>query len=122
MAKEDNLKSYKPGESGNPNGRPRKIYTILKNKGYSKDDVRTVFQELSFYTPAELKKAIKDPKTPAIMLIAAKAMEAASGKGEYSKVREIIEQAIGKPQGKEDITSGGKEISINLNIRRNDGS
>ena len=30
MAKEDNLKSWKKGESGNPNGRPQKIETVLK--------------------------------------------------------------------------------------------
>ena len=95
----NNLEKYKwkPGQSGNPNGRPRKIYTILKETGYGADDIKTAFKDLAFYTMPELKALYDDEKNPAIVRIVANQLFKALSGGDWNKIKEIIEHTIGKP-------------------------
>lgn len=106
-----NLTPFEKGQSGNPNGRPRKIYTILKESGYSKDDVRNAFNEIAWADVDELQRLFKDPKSPAIIKVIAHAYKRAIEKGDYRYVSEIIQQSIGKPKENADIKS---EITIRL--------
>ena len=91
-------------------GRKKKIYTVLKELGYGADDIRTAFGELAFYTENELNEVIQDADKPMITKIIAKAFIEAYKKGDYYKVKEIIEQIIGKPQQKLDHTTKGQKI------------
>lgn len=79
-------------------GRPKKIYTILKEQGYSKDDTNTVFSELLYYTFEDLKKVEDDPTKPAIVKLTAKILRLAYEKGDFNKAKEILEHSIGRPQ------------------------
>ena len=88
----------KNSQNINKKGRPKKIYTILKETGYSKDDIRTIFLELPMYSMDELKNVTKKKEVPALVLIVAKAIEQAINKGDYKQVKEILEQVIGKPE------------------------
>lgn len=88
---------WQPGQTGNPNGRPRKIYTILKETGYGGDDVKTAFQEMAFYSMPELKRLYDDESKPAIIRIVANQLYKALTLGDWSKIKEIIEHTIGKP-------------------------
>ncbi len=78
-------------------GRKKKIYTILKEKGFSADDIRTAFGELAFYTIDELNKIKDDTKKPIITRIIANQFELALTKNDWYKVKEILEHVIGKP-------------------------
>ena len=82
----------------NKNGAPKKIYTILKEKGYSKSDVKTAFGELSFYSLKELKEVQNDNSKPIIVRIVSKQFIAAFEDGDWNKIREILEHSIGKAQ------------------------
>ena len=102
MPKGENLKGkgglkFGHGQTRKGGGRPKKIYTVLKEKGYSKDDIRLCFQELAFYSENDLVSVINDMEKPQIIKIVAKAYIEAGKTGNYSKVKEIIEQVIGKP-------------------------
>ena len=77
-------------------GRKPKIYTVLKEQGFGKDDIKTAFGELAFYTLPELKKVGKDPKTPIIVRIVANQLEAALNDSDWNKIKDIIEHVIGK--------------------------
>ena len=101
--KGEHLKQYefKPGESGNPNGRPKKIYTILQKKGYSKDDIRTAFSEIAWYTLEEAKELQDDETKPVITRIVCKQFLEAFNKGDWNRIKEILEHSIGRP--KQDI-------------------
>jgi hypothetical protein len=101
--------AWKPGQSGNPAGRPKKIYTILKKTGYSKDDVKTAFSELGWYDLADIKKASEDKKLPMIVRIVAKAFIKAYDDCDYYKIREIMQHTIGMP--KQDIGIVDREIT-----------
>ena len=111
MSKED-LIPFKKGESGNPNGRPRKIYTILKESGYTKDDVRTAFNEIAWADIDGLQKIFKDNKAPAILKVIAHAYKRAIEKGDYRYVAEIIQQSIGKPKETSEVSMTAQITSV----------
>lgn len=98
MAGADNIKGheFKKGKSGNPNGRPRKIYTILKEQGYTADDLKASFKELAFYTLPELKKVYKDESKPVIIRIISNQLYKALDKSDWSKIKEIMDRVLGK--------------------------
>jgi len=102
----------KPGETLNPNGRPRKIYTILKESGYTKDDVRTAFNEIAWADIDGLQKIFKDPKSPAIIKVIAHAYKRAIEKGDYRYVSEIIQQSIGKPKETSEVSMTAQITSV----------
>lgn len=92
-----NNKPFPPGVSGNPNGRPKKIYTVLKESGFSRDDIRTAMQEAGWQTTDELQAIIDDDTKPSILKIIARAFIKGAEKGDYRYISEIMQQAIGKP-------------------------
>ena len=85
------------GQSRTGAGRPRKIYTILTEKGFSADDIKTAFGEISWYDEKELRSVRKDEKKPIIVRIIANQLLYALGRADWNKIREIIEHLIGKP-------------------------
>ena len=95
------------GQDPTKGGRKKKIYTILKDKGFSKDDVTTAFTEMLFYSIEELKDVAQDNSKPIIMKIVATALRDAYVKGDYKKARDIIEQVIGRALQRTELT--GKE-------------
>lgn len=86
------------GQKQDGAGRPRKIYTILKEKGFSADDVKTVFCEMAWYTTEELKAIYDDATKPIITRIVANQFYKALKDGNFVKIKEILEHTIGKPQ------------------------
>lgn len=100
-------------ENINQSGRPKKIYTILSEQGYSKDDIKTAFGELAWYSIKELEILNMDETKPVIVRIIANQFILALNKGDFSKVKEIMEHTIGKPKQeiKTDISSNGQSIA-----------
>lgn len=89
---------FKPGQSGNPNGRPKKIATILKVSGYTKDDIRDAFEEVGWQNLEDLQAVIDDPAKPAIIKVIARAFIKGAEKGDFRYVSEILSHIIGKPK------------------------
>lgn len=103
MANEHNLIPAKKGEVRNPAGRPKRIYTIIKESGYTKDDIRDAFEEVGWQTLDDLHEIIKDEKKPVILKVIARAFIKGAEKGDFRYVSEILQHIIGKP--KEQIES-----------------
>ena len=114
------LQLLEKGETANPNGRPPKIYTVLKRKGFTPEDIRIAFGEINWYNVDELKKVFENPQTPAILKILAHVYKRAIEKGDYRYVKEIIEQAIGKP--KETVDAHIKQEVIQVTFNMGDGT
>lgn len=94
---EDGAGFDKNPENINRNGAPKKIYTILKENGYCKSDIVTAFNELAWYTMPEIKNLLSDDSKPVIVHIIANQLKTALEKGEWSRIKEIIEMVIGRP-------------------------
>lgn len=85
-------------------GRRKNIYTVLRETGYSAHDIRLAFGEMAWHAEEEIKAIKNDPTKPIIARIVAKQFLEALKGGNYLKVKEIIEQVIGKANAKQEIT------------------
>lgn len=95
-------------ENINKNGRPRKIYTILKAQGYSKDDFCTAIGELFWYNLGQLQDVHKDEIKPVIIRIISNQLFLALKNGDYGKIKELAEQYLGKPLQKAEVEYSGE--------------
>lgn len=84
-------------EDINKNGRPKKIYTVVKEKGYSKDDLKTALNEIAWYDESDINEALNDKKKPHIIRIVANQLKEAFDNGDWAKIKEIMEHVLGKP-------------------------
>ena len=83
------------GQNTNLGGRKKKLSTIIKNKGYSKDDIKTALIEVCFYTLSELKEVVSDSKQPIIIIIISNAFLTAYNTSDYSKIKQVITDILG---------------------------
>lgn len=91
MAKEDNLTPFKPGQSGNPHGRPKKLPKIddlLQDILGSQED--------------------KDSEAHAILL----SLVQQAKKGNVKAAEILLDRAYGKAKQSIDHTTGGKSFNI----------
>jgi len=102
-------RKFQKGQSGNPKGRRKSIYTVLKKKGFQKDDVRKAFLELLHYDKIELEELIsrnkgksveqiekEDSAVPSLYTTVARSLLKAEAKGEMRYIDKLVEQVIGK--------------------------
>lgn len=120
MANEQNLKPFKPGESGNPMGRPKRIYSILKQSGYSKDDIVDAFNEIGWQTQQDAHDILEKDDAPLILKVIAKAFIKGAEKGDFRYVSEILQHVIGKPKETIEANITKKSYNITLNLNRDD--
>lgn len=106
----------------NRNGRPKKIYNVLIEKGYSHDDIKTAFGELAWYTKNELNEVVGDEKKPMITRIVANQFTKALKKSDWTKIKDILEHIIGKaPQEIKQNTITQLNVDPFKKIRENAG-
>lgn len=79
---------WKPGQSGNPNGRPKGALTGLK--------VSVALGKFWEMTRAELMVAIQDPNTSMGDIIIASVMVRAAKDGDANRLNILLDRAIGR--------------------------
>jgi hypothetical protein len=123
MAKEDNLKSYKKGQSGNPNGRPKKtINQILEQfnvEGYeipTAAQVRDTYLYLTFMPQDELKKVVGDIDSPMLLRICAQNILSKKG---FEIIEKMLDRAIGRATQRTEMTGEqGKPIQVQYDLSK----
>lgn len=107
---EGNLKPFQPGESGNPNGRPRKYVSDLKQQGYKLSEVNDAIQALMSMDLEELKTVAQNPKATVLELTIALAIKKSIDKGSLYSIETLLTRVYGKPKELTEATGTQKII------------
>lgn len=114
MPNPENIEPYKweKGESGNPNGRPKKFVSLLKEHGYKKSEINDTIEAMMAMTIDELKNVYSNPLSTILEKTIANAMKKSLEKGSLYSLETLITRVYGQPkqeiESKNDNTHAGK--------------
>jgi hypothetical protein len=86
------------GETGNPNGRPKKYVSSLKDVGYSLSEVNECIQYMMAMTIDELQAVWQNPKATILEKTIANSMHKSMQKGSLYSVETLLSRVYGKPK------------------------
>jgi pyruvate dehydrogenase complex dehydrogenase (E1) component len=102
MANENNLKpAWQKGQSGNPNGRPKKFTTLLVENGYKRNEINDTIQSMLAMTIDELKSVYEDKQATILEKTIANALRKSLEKGTLYSIETLLNRTYGMP--KQDI-------------------
>lgn len=102
---------FKPGESGNPNGRPRKYVSLLREQGYAISEVNDCIQVMMSMTMEELKEVWDNPKATVLEKTIASAIRKSIEKGSLYSIETLLTRVYGKPKEQQEMT-GTQTIKV----------
>ena len=105
MANEQNLIPVKKGEIRNPNGRPRKYVSLLKEQGYKVSEINDTIQAMMAMDIEELKSVWDNPKGTILEKTIAAAMRKSLEKGSLYSLETLLTRVYGKPKETVDTTN-----------------
>jgi hypothetical protein len=115
MANEQNLIPVKKGEVRNPNGRPRKYVSLLKEQGYKLSEINDTIQVMISMDIEELKMVFDNPKATILEKTIANAMNKSLSKGSLYSIETLLTRVYGKPRETID-TNNKTEFSGKIQI------
>ncbi len=111
---------FKPGESGNPNGRPPKTLTAVNRElhalGYkpvTNAQIKDAYLLLVAMDDEGIQKYIAKEDTPVILRIIGKRLLAKDG---FEIIEKLLDRALGRPQQKYDHTTKGEKITNQIDL------
>lgn len=105
------------GETMNPNGRPKKYVTLLKEQGYKLAEINDTIQAMLSMDLDELKEVWQNPKATILEKTIANAMRKSLEKGSLYSIETLLSRVYGKPKETADVNqtvSGEIKISLDL--------
>lgn len=108
MANEHNLIPAKKGEVRNPNGRPRKYVSLLKEQGYKLSEINDTIQNMMAMDLQELKAVWDNPKATVLEKTIAAAMRKSLEKGSLYSLDTLLTRVYGKPKETTAVENSGK--------------
>lgn len=95
---------WQRGQSGNPNGRPRKVLSELAKKvgvdfqvTLSKEDKFTILEAMMEMSLTELKSVATDKNAPAFMVVVASAIRKDIQAGKLGALNDLFDRFFGRP-------------------------
>lgn len=116
MANEQNLKPFPKGNNANPNGRPKKYVSLLKESGYKLSEINDTIQAMMAMDLDELKSVWDNPKATILEKTIANAMMTSLKKGSLYSLETLLSRAFGNPKQMTELTGANSEpIQIIIN-------
>jgi hypothetical protein len=110
MPNPQNIEPYKmqKGETLNPNGRPRKYVSLLKEQGYKLAEINDTIQTMMAMDLDELADVFKNPKATVLERTIANAMRKSLEKGSLYSLETLLTRVYGKPKETASVQTDGK--------------
>ena len=102
---------FKAGESGNPNGRPRKYVSKLREIGYKLSEINDTIQVMMAMDMEELKSVWDNQKATVLEKTIAAAIRKSIEKGSLYSLETLLTRVYGKPRENADVKT---EMTIRL--------
>ena len=96
------------GETMNPNGRPKKYVTLLKESGYKLAQINDTIQVMMSMTIDELKDVYDNKNSTILEKTIANAMVKSLQKGSLYSIDTLLTRVYGKPKETSTVTNDGK--------------
>jgi hypothetical protein len=96
------------GETMNPNGRPRKYVSVLKEQGYNLWEINDTIQTMMAMDVQELKAVYDNPKATILEKTIANAMVKSLQKGSLYSLETLLTRVYGKPKETAQVTTDSR--------------
>lgn len=101
---------WEKGESGNPNGRPKKYVSALKEQGYKNSEINDCILVMISMDLDELKDVWQNPRATILEKTIANALRKSLEKGSLYSIEVLLSRAVGKPKESIDHTTNGETM------------
>jgi tRNA A37 N6-isopentenylltransferase MiaA len=102
------LKVLQKGETANPNGRPKKYVTLLRESGYKLSEVNDTIQTIMAMDLDELKQVWDNPKATVLEKTIANALKKSLEKGSLYSIDTLLNRVYGKPKETSQVTQDSR--------------
>lgn len=99
---------FKKGVVQNPNGRPKKFTTLLRDSGYRIAEINDTIQVMLQMTIDELADVYKNPQATILEKTIANAMKKSLEKGSLYSIDTLLTRVYGKPKETAQITTDNR--------------
>ncbi len=116
MANLKNLKPFLPGNNANPNGRPRKYVSQLRDSGYKLSEVNDCIQVMMAMTLDELKQVWDNPLATVLEKTIASAIKKSIEKGSLYSIETLLSRVYGSPKETAEVSQEIRITSLSVNV------
>lgn len=103
------------GETMNPNGRPRKYVSTLRESGYKLSEINDCIHVMMAMTLDELKEAFENKNATVLEKTIAAAIKKSIEKGSLYSIETLLSRVYGKPKEQVDMNMDA-DVVVTMNL------